>query len=188
MTLKLTTTLCLMVTALLTACSDSDNEPLANPENQTSAPAPGVDPNDGPQALTQYNGSYVKNCSPDDPDPHYTLELSVSDDVWNSVRTQFSDADCITTLSTTEISYSVVYPGGSTDTDRGPADHVDVTIELSQVNGETVTDEGNGQAEYSLILLDGNDLYAGQLDEENDGSTAEKRAAILEDESIASRQ
>jgi len=186
----------LVASALLIGCSSnsSDNSDLENQgleSDQTSIPAPGTDPNGGPQPLTQYNGNYLYDCTPDG-EVSVVQSLTIQDDVATSINQIYKDAECTQPDRKVELTLSIVYPGGTTDTPIGTADHIDLTVESFRVNDIEPTIEELRVAEaeglfvtiYSIILLDGAMLYTGAVGGENDGSSPDTRATELEPEAL----
>jgi len=201
---KFSTSVCLFAAVLLVSCAE-DGSPILEPMpeadtpnaaldqgasdgSDVSSPAPGSDPSNGPQALTQYNGSYLQGCSTNSTIEAYaTVVVSIQDDTLILSEQGYGDAACAEPASLLQTSYSLVYPGGTTDTSRGAADHVDITLEGVILNSETLSPEQLQQLDasgafntvHNLFLLDGASLYTGLITEEFDGTSAASRPVDL---------
>ena len=139
------------------------------------------------------DGEWLLACSVVDPefpeDGYDVTTLSISGDTGTSRTLNYTDSACTAPGSPAEtvITASIVYPGGSTDTARGPALHIDVTPEGVLVDGTMppVADmEGDDtpDTDYDIALVTGNELYFGdfEIDPGRDGESAERRPEALE--------
>jgi len=185
----------LLTMAVLAGCSSSDDDgdtitdssedmtglPTDSEDSVgTSMPAPGFDPNDAPQAMTQFDGNYLSGCrvEPEEEGIWSVSELSIQSDLVVVTDSEFSDSECTQPDGVFEITLSAVYPGGTADTSLGVADFIDLTVEGGTVNGEAVP--AADEAFFDLILLDGGNLYFGLLTEELDGETPETRPTEID--------
>jgi len=176
---------CLLTSALLTGCSSSSS---SSSSNETSNPANDNEPVAGAQGTAQYNGNYVFPC---DGDFGFSdrFELSIQGSVFTATSTEYSDETCTNLDSTIVSTFSLVYPGGTTETPRGMADHIDVSLESITFDGvppdadALATLEGLGVFDtvYAIILLDGASFYLSDESDTADGTTAEMRHDTLDE-------
>ena len=172
---------CVITTALLIGCSSSDDDdegsdtPATDASNQTSMPAPGVDQGNTAETVSRFNGSYLRDCmlSGDDDEIWETFELTIEEGVFNSIFTEYSDAQCTQIDVIQTVDASVEFPGGTADTALGAADFINITPESATVNGQSFP--AINEVFFDLILLEGNSLYFGLETDELTGETAETR-------------
>jgi len=185
---------CLVSLALLAGCSNDKDPDPTDPSSEISGPAPDQGP--GPQPLSQYDGNYAYPCvPPTDLDPGELVELSIQGDTATLTATAFSDAECTQPGDTATQTFSLVYPGGTTDTPRGSADHVDITLESIEINGEPASaefiqgfeQEGEFDTFYTIVLIDGASLFIGIDGEVNDGTSPELRHTEIDFDDPATR-
>lgn len=182
--MKLKTTIILLATAIMVGCSSSDDD--ADGSDQTSMPAPDtdIDTSGTPQALSQFIGNYLRECTIDDfdNDTWDIIELSIQEDGSSSTITEFSDSECTQPTVTFSFETSFSFPGGTANTALGTADFLDVTVESGALNGVTAPDTQD--QDFDLILLDGNNLHFGLLTFELNGDTAETRPVEIDQSEI----
>jgi len=180
--------------AILSGC-DSDKDPDQSEDgsetsDETSMPADGVDPNNEINAELQ--GTWVSGCVAELPG-ELTSYLSVihviEDDTLTYDNKFFTDSDC--SVPDTEDyreqgTYSLSFPEGTVETDRGTASFMDRTLESFTNNDMQPTPEmiqladevGVFDVEYDIyIITPEEELYFGYqgTSDEADGSSPEKR-------------
>jgi len=191
---KFSSSACLFSAILMVSCAE-DGSPLLDPmpelddgEGGISSPAPGADPSGGPQPLSQYNGSYLQSCSANATlDAYSTILVSIQDDTLTLSEQGYSDAACTQPANLLQTTHSLVYPGGTTTTAAGDADHLDKTLEGVIINSlpatsaqlQNLATEGAFDTDYTLIFLDGASLFTGLNTAELDGSSAATRPTEL---------
>jgi len=110
--------------------------------------------------------------------------LSIQGSTASVTAQLFSDENCAIPFGNGDeerSTYSIVYPGGTTETALGTADHVDVTLTSSFFNGQEISDDTDiGTTSYDIFFLDGALFYYGNSDGENSGETPETRPIELE--------
>jgi len=174
--------LCVIPLAVLGACSSgSDDSTPANtpdPENSDTsdiADTSQVVDNETPPATSsvaeKYIGTYVSAC-----DGNVVAMQTITADTRTQTTTFYDDAECTTPGLSESIVFSLVYPGGTTTTNLGEADHVDETIESLTINGEVTQPADNFPlTSYEIYLLDGINLYLADFA----ADTPEERTDIL---------
>jgi len=142
----------------------------------------------------KYKGNYLFPCSPIEElgETFETQSLEIMGTTGSSTTLQYSDAECTQPFENgdqTVLTYSFEYPGGTTETALGIADHINITVESALVNGIEPSPElelGIGNTTYDIVLLNGAMLHFGGSDTEtsgdasNDGLTAETRHTMLD--------
>jgi len=182
-----------LAAALVTGCSDSDNDSDNNPAGETSMLAP--DGGAQPTVMSEYDGTYLLSCALDDPqdpeDGYVVATITISGDTGNLRLLNYTDAACTNPDTPAEVivDASIVYPGGTVETDRGTADFVDLTPESFLLDGQAATAEeltflnvnGEFNTMYDILLLDdaGASLYFGDTSGDLDGETPEARPNTL---------
>ena len=186
MTVNRTASACVIAAVFLIGCSDSDDDDEIDADTseseQTSMPAPGADPLETSETASRFNGDYLISCSPseDDDEVFETTELTVQDDLYSAILTQYGDALCTQSEIVLGIEASADFPGGTADTQLGVADFVDFTIESATVNGELSPVDADEVMDFDLILLTGNNLYFGLNTDELDGETSDTRPVDID--------
>jgi len=178
----------LLTVTMISACSsggsDSSDEPSEDAmdamdtgdvgdagDAMNNSPMPGI--NDSAVSGV-FDGQYFLVCLPN---TNLTSMVTVTADSFVQQSTFYEDAAC--TQPTTELltMYSLVYPGSTTTTTQGEATDIDITVESNAINGEVNSGLGNNPTRYTIILLDGIELYLSN----DHGLTAEERPDTFTD-------
>ena len=176
-------TLAAALAALLAiGCGNEDDDASAAEENEGNDPSAPLD------------GEWLIACHADDPDApergYEVLALAISASEATLRDLDYEDASCATPSEPAETvtTAAIVYPGGVTETARGPAMHVDITPRGIVADGEAPTPEERRQLDalgffdtrHDIALVDGEALYFGDIDDERDGSSPGARPDTLE--------
>jgi len=196
MNTKLSSTALLLTSVVLHGCSDgSPNAPKGFDGGAATTAS------DDPVAsgYDKYNGEYLFPCSLEQGED-IDIDIDNTDDVGALSRndevdiyvfqtasiqnpniqvftTFHTDAGCTLPFENGDqevVNYTVSYPGGTTQTDQGLADHADITLESTFINGVEVADGVDefanvGDTTYDIFLLDGGNLYVGLAEYDTEG-------------------
>jgi len=201
----------LLSSAVMYGCSDgSPNSAKSPPDVGSTTPV-----NDPISSnYDKYNGDYLFPCQAeqnedvedfegddktdiDEPlgDVYVYQTLNIQNPTLTLYTAFYTDPDCTIPHDNGDeerITLSIVYTGGTTQTELGVADHVDITMETFLINGVNATDsdeEGDfnvGDTVYDIFFLDDPTLYIGNSEVESDsdvntsGTSPETRPTELD--------
>lgn len=169
--MKIKTPAIVLATAIIAACSSSSDSDISD---QTSTPTPGNSPDDTDQSSARFNGNYATVCAAFDDGFIWEIsEVSIQDGIANIRNTEYDDSECTQPADVIELTASFALPGGNTNTALGDADFLDITLETTSLNG--VDEPIENDRIFSLILLDGNNLYLGLETDDPNGESADTR-------------
>jgi len=147
----------------------------------------------------KFAGTYSTTCEleePADPEFNFAGSYAISQitlgETSGTTRTYYyTDDECTQPNSPAEgmVEFSLVYPGGTQETQQGKADFVDVTVQSVTVDGQRITDDDSIEladdvfdTQYHIRLVDGDLLYlSGEGEGEFDGTTEERRFNTLDE-------
>lgn len=163
---------CALSASLAVACSSSSNN---NGSNNTS----GSNPQPG-SLSAKYQGTYLMACTPDGGGGWMTEELTITGQTVEKIDTDYSDAQCANPTLTTKHTATISYPGGTTTTGQGQADHVDAVLVEKTENGVSQVILPSDTLIFTIFALaDPNTFYQGDDTAQFDGKTAATREGTL---------
>lgn len=185
-----------LFSAFVVGCGGSSSSTSTTDSNSSDTSTPNTDGGSGEQSgsvAAKYVGTYLLPCMLDDPEEPgiYSVTTSVvTQDTITSTGFIYTDAACTVPDTPAQVvtEFSIIYPGGTQQTDRGLADFVDVTLEEITSDGQPLTDAqrqvlqafGGFNTSYDILLLEGSSLYVGEFTSEFDGNSEETRPQALE--------
>ena len=130
-----------------------------------------------------FDGNFFQSCILEADDEIYTTSsLNIQGDIWQSSVTDYLDAACKMPVDVFDTTFLVTFPGGTTETALGTAQHIDITIQTAIINGEEIeiTPVFNTEL-FSLVLLDEPNIFIGDSSDDTiiDALTPETRHDIL---------
>ena len=171
--------------------------PRAPPPTTCPTTCPGDTPGtpDAPTA-TSFDGEWLRACLADEAEDeettYDTVALTISGETATSRQLIYTDAACVTPATPAEVVIDVTFAlaDGATETDRGPATHVDITpvsvtqdgVAPTEAQREAVASQGGFDTTYDIAVVADGALYFGDAasDAERDGAAPERRPATLE--------
>ena len=132
--------------------------------------------------LVQFSGTYGQSCFVDLGSNPTTIQLTIGGDEISTESIEYADQSCTQPISNIKQTLSVSFPGGVTQTTRGVAEHIDLTLIAISFDGEQeVTENIDDVPVLTLILLDEPFLFFGSEDQE-DPSALNFRPSLLDSE------
>ena len=174
----------LMLVALLAtviaSCSDSNSGSSDDTDTGDQNPMP------SPMAMpaANFDGDFFRSCTleADDENPT-TTSINIQGDIWQSSVIEYLDAACTMPLDVFDSTLLVTFPGGTTETALGTAQHIDITVQTTIVNGQEIELPPEFNTEFfSIALLDEPNLFLGDDDDDSvaTGLTPETRESELD--------
>jgi len=151
-------------------------------------PVPAEKPNPAALIAAKYVGNYLFSCARSGNGTMSVRSLSFEEDIVTQTTQEYSDEACMQPGTRIDIIASINYPGESTNTTLGAADHINITPEEILIDGGGFPPELFPQAQadglfdrsYNIILLDEAMLYMGEVTDINDGSSEAMRPTDLD--------
>lgn len=171
---------------ILIACGDGNSAPVNNTNaSDTPMPVIGGTDNQNTSAVTQFDGVWKTLCFQGVPSGSFETLTTINGTSYVADEFNYTDIDCSVPASPNVVrrQVSVVYLQEQTLTDLGNATHINVNVESITLDGappsdaqmDELTAAGAFDTIYNLLLVNNDKLYAGDENDELDGSTPEKR-------------
>lgn len=206
---------CLAATALISGCSSSNSDdPVADPataepaaDSQTPAPDTAPEPTAGNAGVLfpELQGSWSAGCQffdEEEPSEGYAnTVITVTGNDFQTNTLVYSDSNCVTPLPRGFLQFgddfqsygTIERPEGSADTSVGAVPFINMNYDRYTIENQPLIASAAAlfqpYTDYSIVYVDGDQMYLGDLDiPGQDGESAETRAITLDFEEPLLRQ